>query len=153
MWCSEHWDGKENNYSRAIFEIIQHYTIKKGVFTRCGKSWSCNSKVTKKKKKVPICRSVFWPAAQVTVRTRFTVSRHGAADMQTLLSVNVWAYFACGGCNGRFASGSRCSRLPASIMTTRDDVCDTGGEEGSCREQGCRSLITDRWHENTHTQI
>lgn len=105
----------------------------------------------KKKKKVPICRSVFWPAAQVTVRTRFTASRHGAAGMQTLLSVNVWGYFACGGCNGRFASGSRCSRLPASIMTTRDDVCDTGGEEGSCREQGCRSLITDRWHENTHT--
>lgn len=84
-------------------------------------------------------------------RTHCAEAHRGGTDMGPLLSASVRVCFACGGCNGRFASRSRCSRLPASIMTTRDDVCDTSGEEGSCSDQGCRSLITARWHANTHT--
>ena len=34
--------------------------------------------------------------------------------------------------------------LPPSIMVTRDDVCDTTGEEGSGRKQGGGSLIIGR---------
>lgn len=141
MWCCKHWDGEENNYSRAIFEISITQENKR-VFARCGKKTLEKNKGSN----LQIC-ALFSSGHR---RTHFSASHHGAADMQALLSACV-SVFACGGCNGRFASGSRCSRLPASVMTTRDDVCDTSGEEGSCREQGWRPLITARWHLNTHT--
>lgn len=91
-------------------------------------------------------------------RTPFTAvtlwSYWHANSFSGALSVNVWAYLhvedvmVCSHPRGR--AGAAAAALPASIKVTRDDVCDTAGEEGSWRKQGCGSLIivADTW---THT--
>lgn len=99
---------------------------------------------SKKTQNVPICRSVLWPAAQVTgehallrpIMELLTRKPSFLRTRERLLRVEEVTV-------GLHPGGAAAVCQRAAIMTTRDDACDTSGEEGSCRE-GCRSLITAR---------